>query len=142
MSPNDRPSAPATTFRARESALREVLAHVEACAQGLHLPRELCLRLCLVVEELFVNTARYGGRDGAEASVELAVDAAGVELCYADTALPFNPLDGLAVDALSRPVELRPIGGLGRILVRELSASAHYARDGGRNVLCLRFERA
>jgi anti-sigma regulatory factor (Ser/Thr protein kinase) len=142
MPSNDRPRAPALAFRARESELRAVLAHVEACARELDLPRELCLRLCLVVEELFVNTARYGGRDGAEASVELAVDADGVELCYADTALPFNPLDGLAVDALSRPVELRPIGGLGRILVRELSASAHYARDGGRNVLCLRFERA
>jgi len=139
---NDRPHASATTFRACESGLREVLAHVEARAQGLELPRELCLRLCLVVEELFVNTARYGGREDAEACVELAADAAGVELRYADTALPFNPLEGLVVDTLSQPVELRPVGGLGRILVRELSSSARYARDGGRNIVCLRFERA
>jgi propanediol dehydratase small subunit len=59
-----------------------------------------------------------------------------------DTALPFNPLDGLVVDVLTRPVELRPIGGLGRILVKELSSAAQYAREDGRNVLRLRFERA
>ena len=142
MSSNDRPSAPVISFRAREAGLREVLAHVEARAQALHLPRGLCLRLCLVVEELFVNTARYGGREGAEASVELVVDAHGVELRYADTALPFNPLEGLGIDTLSRPVEQRPIGGLGRILVSELSSSARYAREAGRNLVCLRFDHA
>lgn len=142
MPSNDRRCAPAPAFRAQESELRAILAHLEARARDLDLPRALCLRLCLVVEELFVNTARYGGEENAEAWVELAVDADGVELRYADTALPFNPLDGLVVDSLSRPVELRPIGGLGRILVKELSSSAHYAREGGRNVLCLRFERA
>lgn len=122
--------------------MRGILAHVEACAQDLDLPRNLQLRLCLVVEELFVNTARYGGGDGAAASVELAADADGVELRYVDTALAFNPLEGLAVDALTRPVELRPIGGLGRILVKELSSSARYAREDGRNIVHLRFERA
>jgi anti-sigma regulatory factor (Ser/Thr protein kinase) len=139
---NDCPGTAATVFRARESELRAILDHVKACAQDLHLPRNLQLRLCLVVEELFVNTARYGGGDGAEASVELAADVDGVELRYVDTALPFNPLDGLAVDALTRPVEQRPIGGLGRILVRELSSAARYAREDGRNVLRLRFEGA
>ena len=142
MPSNDCPGTGATAFRARESELRGILAHVEARAQGLDLPRDLRLRLCLVVEELFVNTARYGGRDGAETTVELAADADGVELRYVDTALPFNPLDGLVVDALTRPLELRPIGGLGRILVKELSSAAQYAREEGRNVLRLRFERA
>ena len=142
MPSDDRPGAGETAFRARESGLHEIIAHVERCAQALGLPRDLQLRLCLVVEELFVNTARYGGGEHTEASVGLAADGAGVELRYADNARPFNPLDGLAVDALAQPTALRPVGGLGRILVSELSSSARYAREDGRNLLYLRFDPA
>lgn len=126
------------TFRARDTALHDIVAHVEDCAEGLELPRELVLRLCLVVEELFVNTARYGG--DADASVTLIGDAGSVWLHYADTAPAFNPIEALAREALSRTLEGRPIGGLGRILVHDLSSTARYERVGERNVLRLRFD--
>ncbi|HMM78248.1 MAG TPA: ATP-binding protein [Gammaproteobacteria bacterium] len=126
------------TFLTREADLHAVVGHVEDCARALGLPRELVLRLCLIVEELFVNTARYGGE--AEASVELLGDAAGVWLCYTDTAPAFDPIEALAREALSRTLEGRPIGGLGRILVHDLSTTARYERIGTRNVLKLRFD--
>lgn len=126
------------TFIAREADLHDIVGHVEACAAALGLPRALKLRLCLVVEELFVNTARYGG--AAEATVELTGDAQGVWLRYDDTAAAFNPIEALAREALSRTVEQRPVGGLGRILVHDLSTTARYERVGDRNVLRLRFE--
>lgn len=126
------------TFIAREADLHDIVGHVEACADALALPRALVLRLCLVVEELFVNTARYGGN--AEASVELTPDTHGVWLRYVDTAAAFNPIEALAREALSRTLEQRPIGGLGRILVHDLSTTARYERVGNRNVLRLRFD--
>lgn len=125
-------------FLVREADLHAIVTHVEACAGVLGLPRDLVLRLCLVVEELFVNTARYGG--DAEASIELLADVDGVWLRYTDTAPAFNPIEALAREALSRTLEGRPIGGLGRILVHDLSSTARYERIDERNVLRLRFD--
>ena len=127
------------TFVTRQADLHAIVAHVEACGEQLALPRSLVLRLCLVVEELFVNTARYGGL--AQATVELRADGAAVWLRYADDAPAFNPLEALAREALSRTLDQRPIGGLGRILVHDLSSTVRYERVGERNVLRLRFER-
>jgi serine/threonine-protein kinase RsbW len=130
------------TFPSRETDLHAVVGHVEHRGAALHLPRPLVLRLCLVVEELFVNTARYAGGVHTESSVHIDANEAGVWLRYADTGPAFNPLEDLAPEALSRTVELRPVGGLGRILVHGLSAEARYERVGERNVLHLRFEQA
>lgn len=128
------------TFPTREADLHEVIGHVEQRAESLQLPRPLVLRLCLVVEELFVNTAKYGGAAETEASLRLDADSGGVWLRYVDTAPAFNPLEALAREALSRTLEQRPIGGLGRILVHDLSSTARYERVGNRNVLRLRFD--
>ncbi len=136
--PSSCPPVNCRTFPARETDLHDIVAHVEDCAGSLGLPRELVLRLCLVVEELFVNTARYGGE--AVASIELLGDPVGVWLRYTDTAPAFYPIEALAREALSRTLEGRPIGGLGRILVHDLSSTARYERVGARNVLRLRFD--
>jgi anti-sigma regulatory factor (Ser/Thr protein kinase) len=130
------------TFPSRETDLHDVVGHVEHRGAALRLPRPLVLRLCLVVEELFVNTARYGGGADTEASVHIEADAAGVWLRYADTGPAFNPLEALAREALSRTLEMRPVGGLGRILVHDLSSEARYERVGERNVVHLRFDPA
>jgi len=128
-------------FPAREAALRSVLECVEAAARALALSRPLALRVRLVVEELFVNTARYGGGN-AESFIRLTATADGVELRYADTGPPFNPFAALPREALTRPVEERPVGGLGRILVAELGEDARYARENSRNLILLRFTTA
>lgn len=128
------------SFPAREADLHDIVNHVETCAAALGLPHSLRLRLCLVVEELFVNTAKYGGSAAAVAEVAITSDAAGVYLHYADTAAPFNSLEALAREELSRTTEERRVGGMGRILVCDLSAGASYERIGARNVLRLRFE--
>jgi len=126
------------SFPARETDLHQIVDHVERAASALALPRDFVLRLCLVVEELFVNTARYAR--GASASVGLVSDAAGVWLEYSDTGPAYDPFEALAREALSRALEQRPVGGLGRILVHDLSTSARYERVDERNVLRLRFE--
>jgi len=51
--------------------------------------------------------------------------------------VPFDPLAQPPAD-VSRPIEHRPVGGLGIHLLRELSEALDYRRDGGRNVLTFR----
>jgi len=117
-------------FLARLSELRAIATFVEAfCAQS-GVARDRCLRLNVVLEELFINTVRHGHRGECDAPVWVSVCAqpAQVELTYEDTAGPFNPLAYTA-----RPGRPGKIGGLGVLLTRELSAAREYAYLFGRN---------
>ncbi len=122
-------------FLARLTELRAIGAFVEAfCAQA-GVARDRCLRLNVVLEELFINTVRHGHRGECDAPVWISVRAqpAQVELTYEDTTAPFNPLAYTA-----RPGK---IGGLGVLLTRELTAAREYAYLFGRNRIRLALAR-
>ena len=128
-------NARSAMFLARLSELRAIGTFVEAfCAQA-GVARERCLRLNVVLEELFINTVRHGHRGECDAPVWISVRAepAQVELTYEDTAGPFNPLAYTA-----RPGK---IGGLGVLLTRELTAAREYAYLFGRNRIRLALAR-
>lgn len=122
-------------FLARLTELRAIAAFIEAfCAQA-GVSRDRCLRLNIVLEELFINTVRHGHRGECDAPVWVSLHArpAAVELTYEDTTAPFNPL------AYSgRPGK---IGGLGVLLARELTAAREYAYLFGRNRIRLALAR-
>jgi len=107
------------------------------CAQAA-LPREACLRLNLVVEELFTNTVRHGHQGDCDAPVWVTVSRGGdrVQLIYEDKAPPFNPYSALKEAGAPVPdttVSMRRIGGLGVLLTKELAKSRDYAFVFGRN---------
>jgi anti-sigma regulatory factor (Ser/Thr protein kinase) len=129
-------------FPARLSELHALRSFVEGfCAQA-KLARDKCLRLNLVLEELFTNTVRHGHRGDSESPVwvSLAVDAGTlVRVSYEDTAPPFNPYAHLAKASADNTLSLKA-GGLGVLLTRELSASRDYAYVFGRNCIRLGLE--
>lgn len=128
-----------TMFPAAISALRGIRAFVEGfCTKG-GVGRDSCLRLNLVLEELFTNTIRHGYRDGTDAPVwiSLARAGAGVRIVYEDGGPPFNPYAWLAAAASEGPQPLRRPGGLGILLTRELASSREYAYVFGRNSIRL-----
>jgi serine/threonine-protein kinase RsbW len=123
-------------FLARLDQLRPVQAFLEEFCADSGVPRTACLRLNLVVEELFTNTVKHGHRGDTDAPIWVEVSRAGdrVELVYEDKAPPFNPYSRI----LDQPppdttVSMRKIGGLGVLLTRELAASRDYAYLFGRN---------
>ena len=110
-------------------------AFLEAfCAQS-ELPRAACLRLNLVVEELFTNTVRHGHRGDCDAPVWVAVSRGddSVQLIYEDKAPAFNPYAHLPGEVPDTTIELRKIDGLGVLLTKELAATRDYAYIFGRN---------
>lgn len=125
-------------FPAKLGELHALRAFAEAfCAQA-RLARDKCLRLNLVLEELFTNTVRHGHRGDCEAPVWVSLAADGgalVKVSYEDTAPPFNPYAHLAKASADLTLSMKP-GGLGVLLTRELSASRDYAYVFGRN--CIR----
>lgn len=123
-------------FLARLDQLRPVQTFLERFCTDSGLPRTACLRLNLVVEELFTNTVKHGHHGDCDAPIWVEVSRAGdrVELIYEDKAPPFNPYSRI----LDQPppdttVSMRKIGGLGVLLTRQLAASRDYAYLFGRN---------
>jgi anti-sigma regulatory factor (Ser/Thr protein kinase) len=120
-------NARSAMFLARLAELKRVGSFLEGFCAEVRLPRERCLRLNLVLEELFINSVNHGYRGDCEAPIWVTVDAQpqAVQLTYEDTAPPFNPF--------AYRVQMGKIGGLGVLLTRELAAARDYTYLFGRN---------
>ena len=106
------------------------------------------MRLVLIVEELFTNTATHGvamhfGEQQVQIHITVACDALQLTLNYADSAPRFDPLGHLqrARGELDTELEGRVIGHMGLPLVLAMASSADYGYDGGLNRLLLRLRR-
>jgi anti-sigma regulatory factor (Ser/Thr protein kinase) len=121
--------------RSRAAEWRAARAFVEAFCAEAGIPRERCLRACLVLEELFVNTVKHGHAGGADAPVWIGLTGEGERLSvtYEDFAPPFNPFSRERREMLEALAPTRREGGLGVILAHGLTANADYAYLYGRN---------
>jgi serine/threonine-protein kinase RsbW len=128
-------STRAGQFIARLDQLRPLRAFLEAFCTESGLPRDACLRLNLVVEELFTNTVRHGYHGNSDAPVWVLVSRGDdtVQLVYEDKAPSFNPYARLPEEVPETTLELRKIGGLGVLLTKELAKTRDYAYVFGRN---------
>ena len=93
----------------------------------------------LALEEIFMNVAMHGTRDGHIPTVWLRLgrDAGSVELVVEDDAPAFDPLQRATPDT-GAALEERPVGGLGIHLVREMMDNVTYRQMAGRNQLTMR----
>src|SRR3989442_15956773 len=128
-------NARSAMFLARLAELRRIGAFLEGFCADSGLERERCLRLNLVLEELFINTVNHGHRGDSDAPIWIVLDAQpqAVQLTYEDTAPPFNPF--------VHQVEIGKVGGLGGLLTRKLAAARAYAYLFGRNRIRLSLAR-
>ena len=122
-------------FPSRLEHWKAARGFVESFCDGAGIERPSCLKLSLVLEELFLNTVKHGHRGGSDAPVWIALSAAGdeVSLTYEDRAPPFNPFCATTREMLEALAETRREGGLGVLLAHGLTASADYAYLFGRN---------
>ncbi|MDP2440704.1 ATP-binding protein [Rhodoferax sp.] len=133
---------------ARFSALPQLLAPLAPLAPAAQavvapgLTRTL-LRAQLAVEELFANSIHhgYGGESDQPVWLSVALQGDTLQVTYADQAAAFDPFAAIEPpdDNPATPVDSRKIGGLGRLLIRELAARCGYRREGKRNVIRLEF---
>ena len=130
-------------FYARLSELRGVAAFVEAYCRDARVARDQCLKINVILEELFVNTVRHGHRGDCEAPVWMTLEAreSALQVTYEDTAPPFNPYARLPLQSPDTTGEMRKIGGLGVLLTKELAHRRDYAYVFGRNRIRLALHR-
>jgi serine/threonine-protein kinase RsbW len=127
------------TFPARRDALPQVDAFLAEVCAAAGLGRETCLRLTLLVEELFTNTVVHGHGADSEAPVRLEceVTPGRVALVYEDTGPAHDPFAQMIAPAADVAVEDRPVGGLGVLLVSAMAQQVEYRRVGDRNRISL-----
>ncbi|HEY7434963.1 MAG TPA: ATP-binding protein [Methylomirabilota bacterium] len=128
-------------FPARRDVLPQVEAFLAEVCAAAGLGRETCLRVTLLVEELFTNTVVHGHGADSEAPVRLDCEAAPgrIALVYEDTGPPHDPFAAVARPDPAAAVEDRPVGGLGVLLVSAMARQVEYQRVGGRNRISLVF---
>ena len=127
------------TFPARRDALPRVDAFLGEVCSGAGLGRDTCLRLTLLVEELFTNTVvhGHGGDSEAPVRIECEVSPGRVTLTYEDTGPAHDPFARVITPDTGAGVEERPVGGLGVLLVSEMAQQVEYQRAGDRNRISL-----
>jgi serine/threonine-protein kinase RsbW len=124
-----------TMFPARLDQLNGLRAFLEGFCTQAAVGSDGCLRLNLLLEELFTNTVRHGHRGNCEAPVWISLAAgedARVRVSYEDTAPPFNPYAQASLDTTQ---EIRKVGGRGLALLRKLAPTRDYAYLFGRNTI-------
>jgi anti-sigma regulatory factor (Ser/Thr protein kinase) len=126
-------------FPARRDALPRVAAFLAEVCTEAGLTREACLRVTLLVEELFTNTVVHGHGGDSEAPVRLdcEVTTGRLALVYEDTGPPHDPFAAVALPDPAAGVEDRPVGGLGVLLVSAMAGQVEYRRAGDCNRISL-----
>ncbi len=112
-------------------------------ARRLEFPPKRIQEIELVLEEALVNTIKYAYPDDAPGKltlelVQVAKNCLRIEI--QDHGVPFNPLIQSAPD-VDLTLEERPIGGLGILLIKELTDELDWYRKDYMNHLTLTFTR-
>ena len=103
-----------------------------------NLPADASYLTILAMEELATNTINFGYTDNEEhlIGVELNIESKRLVVQYVDDGVYFNPLDVQEPDT-SLPVEERPTGGLGILLLRKIADTMTYLRDHEKNLVTI-----
>ena len=127
------------SFPARVEALSDVLGFVDETLERCKCPVKIQTALCVAIEEVFVNVARYAyqGREG-NVTLGIGFDTETRELTFqmADGGTPFDPLQRPDPD-ITLSAEEREIGGLGIFITKKTMDSVTYAYENGENVLTM-----
>jgi len=96
------------------------------------------MQIDVAVDEIITNIASYAYPEGGgDFSVCFSCEDGMAEMTFADSGIPYNPLEKPDPDT-TLPAEQRPIGGLGIFLVRKMSDEVLYRYEGGKNILTIR----
>jgi serine/threonine-protein kinase RsbW len=126
------------TFPGTLDSLGLLRAYVTAAAQSAGLDNKATYKLCLAVDEIATNIIVHGyeeaGRSGV-LDVRAEMDGRTLTIIMEDDGVPFDPRQSDLPNSedLSKPLEDRPIGGLGVFLAFDGVDEFEYERSSGRN---------
>ena len=130
LSWNGMPACESRVFSVADEALGPAVDFIRMALSGV--PAKDLAAILNVADEIMANIVGYSLADEFTVTVERGIDR--VRMDFSDGGTPYNPLSHLDPDTHA-PIEKRPVGGLGLVMVKRLSDRVMYVREGGRNVL-------
>ena len=127
------------TFPAKTDALSDVLGFVDEMLESYGCPMKIQTAICVAIEEVFVNVARYAYADGdGEASLCIGFNEETKEITFrlSDSGVPFDPLQKPDPD-ITLSADERDIGGLGIFITKKTMDSLSYVYENGENILTM-----
>jgi serine/threonine-protein kinase RsbW len=96
-------------------------------------------QLHLALEEHLTNVVSYGYDPGQFGTVRVrfTLETFTLRIEIEDDARPFNPVEAPGVDT-SLPLDAKPLGGLGLLMIRKSVDELEYRRVADRNVLTMK----
>ncbi len=127
------------TFPAKTESLNDVIGFVEETIEGFECPMKTQMALCVAIEEVFVNVARYAYPE-SEGDMTLHIsfdeDSRNIIFRMTDKGVPFDPLKKPDPD-ITLSAEEREIGGLGIFIAKKTMDSLSYSYENGENILTM-----
>ena len=126
------------TLLNRPAEVGRLQDQLETLARQHGYPPQALHEVQLAVEELLTNILNYAFTDQCEHEIRVCLrpGESEFEIEVADDGRPFNPLEHPVPD-LSLPLEQRPIGGLGILMIRKSMDRIAYRRADGKNILVM-----
>ena len=126
------------TLTNQPSEVARLQDQLESFARQHGLAPRALHELQLALEEHLTNVLSYAYADKQEHRIEVRVQLNAPELRVEveDDGCPFNPLERPTPD-LTKPIEERPVGGLGIHMMRKSVDRLEYRRVAGKNILTM-----
>ena len=127
------------TFAAKTEVLSDVLGFVEQTLESFECPLKIQMAICVAIEEVFVNVARYAYPEGTgDMTLGIAFDEQSRVLTFrmSDAGVPFDPLKKPDPD-ITLSAEEREIGGLGIFITKKTMDDVRYAYENNQNILTM-----
>jgi anti-sigma regulatory factor (Ser/Thr protein kinase) len=118
------------------SSLEPIRIYVRQVSEQAGLDKKRAYRLQLAIDEIATNIVRYGYQDGTidgEIVLESTIGPEELTITLKDTATRFDPFSRTTPGDLDKPLQDRPIGGLGIFLAIENVDEYRYAYEDGMN---------
>ncbi len=87
----------------------------------------------IILDEIVSNIVRCSG--ASDFSIGIERSDVGLTMVFADDGKAFDPTRDAAVPDVSAGLEDRGVGGLGIFMVKKMSKSVAYRREGDKNIL-------
>jgi serine/threonine-protein kinase RsbW len=127
-------------FLADLTTLDQIMRYIRNEAAKSGIEEKTINRMELACEEAVVNIVSYAYPE-KKGPLFVVCEKKGhrFEITLRDQGVVFNPIDVDVDPQLDRPVQERPVGGLGIFLIRKVIDEASYQRVDNENVLRLVF---
>ena len=125
-------------FQPIKGRAREILKSILHTSEVASCSLKDSMFLRLACEEIVMNITSYAYPEGADGFLDVEIEKTDnrIIIRFMDGGMPFNPLEHKKPDT-SQSWKLRPIGGLGILLVTKKMDAIHYDYVENKNVLTI-----